>query len=86
MKIKMGEFIKLSGVMETIKKIVDQHQYQKVKFQDGSTLTVDATTANMLWKIYTTLQGSSRVKMNEMINKNKMNFAKLVDFGWKQVR
>lgn len=86
MKVKMGEFIKLSGVMETIKKILDEHQMQKVKFQDGTTLSVDATTANMLWKIYTTLQGSSRAKMNEMINKNKINFAKLVEFGWKQVR
>lgn len=86
MKIKMGEFIKLSGVMETIKKIVDQHQYQKVKFQDGSTLTVDATTANMLMTVYNALAGSNKAKMNEMINKNKMNFAKLVDFGWKQVR
>ncbi len=86
MKVKMGEFIKLSGVMETIKKIKDEHQMQRVKFQDGATLSVDATTANMLWTIYNALQGSSRAKMNEMINKNKINFAKLVEFGWKQVR
>jgi len=40
----------------------------------------------MLMTVYNALAGSNKAKMNEMINKNKMNFAKLVDFGWKQVR
>jgi len=86
MKVKMAEVIKLSGVMETLKKIVDQHQWQRVKFQDGTTVSVDATTANMLVTVYNALSSPNQAKMNEQINKNKLNFQRLVDFGWKHVR
>ena len=85
-KIFMKEsFEKQADVIEDIKKIVNNHSRGEVKFKDGTSAKVDAFTAQMLLKIYDSLSGPAKVKCHEMINENKFNFQKLINFGWKQV-
>lgn len=58
-----------------LRRIVDQHHFDKI---DGQ--VVDATTANLLVKVYEALSPTNRKKFETM------NFLRLVDFAWKQVK
>ena len=76
----------IENVMDNLKKIVTQHQASNVKFKDGTTLKVDAMTANILLKIHGALNKNNQVKMAQLAAKNKAGFAKMADFAFRQGR
>ena len=83
-KIYMKEFFKKqAGVIEDVERIVNTKTLGNVKFDDGTSLDVDTFTASMVLKIYNALSSSSKMKCKEMINKNRTNFQKLINMGWK---
>ena len=83
-KIYMKEFFKKqAGVIEDVERIVNTKTLGNVKFDDGTSLDVDTFTASMVLKIYNALSSSSKMKCKEMINKNRLNFQKLISMGWK---
>ena len=76
----------IENVMDTLKKIVTQHQASTIKFKDGTTLKVDATTANILLQVHGALNRNNQVKLAQTISKDKAGFAKMADFAFRQGR
>lgn len=73
-------------VLDTIKDIVKNKSSKPVKFDDGKSMKVDMQTANVILKVYDALNQQNKDKVSDMLNKNKGNFVKFVDFAWKQVK
>jgi len=76
----------VENVMDNLKKIVTQHQASSVKFKDGTTLKVDATTASILLQVHGALNKNNQVKLAQTIAKDKAGFAKMADFAFRQGR
>ena len=67
-----NEFSQLNeDVLDILRNIVKRKQFQKVKFQDGKTATVDGFTASAMVKVYDALNKDNQLKFKDMINKNK---------------
>ncbi len=74
------------NVVDDLKKIVSQHQASKVKFADGKSQVVDATTANALMMVYGMLNVNNQVQMAARLAKNKAGFSKMSAFAFKQLK
>ena len=76
----------IENVLDGLKKITTKQQAGNVKFKDGSTMKVDATTAHMLLSVYGAINKNNQVKMAQILAKDKAGFAKMSDFAFKQGR
>jgi len=76
----------VENAMDTLKKIVTQHQASTIRFKDGATLKVDATTANIILQVHGALNRNNQVKLAQTISKDKAGFAKMADFAFQQGR
>jgi predicted nucleic acid-binding Zn-ribbon protein len=76
----------VENAMDTLKKIVTQHQASTIRFKDGTTLKVDATTASILLQVHGALNKNNQVKLAQTISKDKAGFAKMADFAFRQGR
>jgi hypothetical protein len=76
----------VENAIDTLKKIVTHHQASTVRFKDGSTMKVDATTANILLQVHGALHKNNQVKMAQLLAKDKAGFAKMADFAFRQGR
>ncbi len=72
------------NIIELLKKIVEDHQFMKVKFIDGS-MQVDAWTANAMITVYNSLKEENQTKFSEMIKK-KNGFIKMANFAYKNTK
>jgi hypothetical protein len=73
-------------VMDHLTDIVKNKQAKKVKFQDGSTMRVDATTANAILKVHGALNHENKQKVSDMVHKGKSHFMKVADFAMKHTK
>ena len=69
--------------IEHIKDIVDKHQAKKLKFLDGSSLNVDATTAKAIHLVHGALNDENKAKVARMLSHSKNQFMKVADFAMK---
>lgn len=69
--------------IEHIKDIVDKHQAKKLKFLDGSSMTVDATTAKAIHLVHGALNDQNKSKVARMLSHSKGQFMKVADFAMK---
>lgn len=69
--------------IEHIKDIVDKHQAKKLKFLDGSSMTVDATTAKAIHLVHGALNDQNKAKVSRMLSHSKGQFMKVADFAMK---
>jgi predicted nucleic acid-binding Zn-ribbon protein len=76
----------VENAMDTLKKIVTQHQASTIRFKDGNALKVDATTANILLQVHGALNKNNQVKLAQTISKDKAGFSKMADFAFRQGR
>ena len=76
----------IENAMDALKKIVTQHQASAVRLKDGTTIKVDATTANILLQVHGALNRNNQTKMAQLIAKDKAGFAKMADFAFRQGR
>ena len=82
-----NEFSQLNeDVLDILRNIVKRKQFQKVKFQDGKTATVDGFTASAMVKVYDALNKDNQLKFKDMINKNKQGFMAMSSFAFKSVK
>ena len=82
-----NEFSQLNeDVLDILRNIVKRKQFQKVKFQDGKTATVDGFTASAMVKVYDALNKDNQMKFKDMINKNKQGFMAMSSFAFKSVK
>ena len=73
-------------VLDILRNIVKNKQYQKVKFKDKKTSTVDAFTASAMVQVYDKLNKDNQSKFKDMINKDKKGFMAMQSFAMKQVK
>lgn len=69
--------------IEHIKDIVDKHQSKKLKFQDGTSMNVDATTAKAIHLVHGALNDQNKAKVARMLSHSKGQFMKVADFAMK---
>ena len=69
--------------IEHIKDIVDKHQAKKLKFLDGSSMNVDATTAKAIHLVHGALNNENKAKVARMLTHSKGQFMKVADFAMK---
>ena len=72
-------------IIDAMKKIVRDRQYQKVKLADGKQLSVDMQTANAIVKVYDALSSTNKTKFASTLNKNRAGFMKMSGFAIKNV-
>ena len=66
--------------LKALEQIVNKQSKKRIKFDNGSSLSVDVQTANILLNAYDTVRDKD--KFERMLNKGPQNFMKLVDFAW----
>lgn len=69
--------------IEHIKDIVNNKQAKKLKFQDGTSMTVDATTAKAIHLVHGALNDENKAKVAKMLSHSKGHFMKVADFALK---
>jgi hypothetical protein len=79
-----------SSVKETVfhhlNHIVESDVAKSVSFDDGSTKRVDVYTAEAILKVYNSLNRENKTMIEEMAQKSKDHFNKVVDFAHKQFK
>ena len=73
-------------VLDTLKRIVRNKEYEKVKFKDKKTATVDGFTASAMVQVYDALNKDNQLKFKDMINKNLQGFMAMQKFAMQKVR
>ena len=73
-------------VLDTLKRIVKNKQYEKVKFKDKKTATVDGFTASAMVQVYDALNKDNQLKFKDMINKNLQGFMAMQKFAMQRVK
>jgi len=73
------------NVMHHLQNIVSNHAAKSVKFKDGSSIKVDAQTANAILKVHSAVNDENKKKISDMAHKSKTHFKKVADFAWKHV-
>jgi hypothetical protein len=73
------------NVMHHLQNIVSNHAAKSVKFKDGSSMKVDAQTANAILKVHGAVNDENKKKISDMAHKSKTHFKKVADFAWKHV-
>ena len=73
-------------VLDILRNIVKNKQYQKVKFADKKSATVDGFTASAMVQVYDALNKDNQSKFKEMINKNLKGFMAMQSFAMKQTK
>jgi hypothetical protein len=74
------------NVLDHLNDIVKNRQAKKVKFQDGSSMRVDATTANAILKVHGALNHENKQKVSDMVHKSKSHFTKIANFAMKHTK
>jgi len=69
--------------IEHIKDIVKNNQAKKLKFGDGTSMNVDATTAKAIHLVHGTLNDENKAKVARMLSHSKDQFLKVADFAMK---
>ena len=73
-------------VLDVLRNIVKNQQFQKVKFKDKKTASVDMFTASAMVKVYDALNKDNQSKFKDMINKNLQGFMAMQKFAMQKVR
>ena len=73
-------------VLDVLRNIVKNQQFQKVKFKDKKTASVDMFTASAMVKVYDALNKDNQGKFKDMINKNLKGFMAMQSFAMKSVK
>ena len=73
-------------VLDILRKIVKNKQFQKVRFKDKKQATVDGFTASAMVQVYDKLNKDNQEKFRKMINQNQKGFMTMQSFALKQVR
>lgn len=76
------EQLEEKNVVKTLQDIVNKKQAMSVKFDDGKSIKVDMTTANMILQIHKAVNDANKKKMESMLEKDKTSFMKMVDFAF----
>lgn len=69
--------------IEHIKDIVKNKQAKKLKFLDGTSMNVDATTAQAIHLVHGALNDENKAKVAKMLSHSKGHFMKVADFALK---
>ncbi len=67
--------------IEQIKDIVKNKQAKKLKFKDGTSMTVDAQTAKAIHLVHNALNDENKAKVAKMLGHSKGHFMKVADFA-----
>ena len=73
-------------VLDILRNIVKNKQFQKVKFKDKKTASVDMFTASAMVQVYDALNKDNQSKFKDMINKNLQGFMAMQKFAMQKVR
>lgn len=73
------------AVMDTLHKIHNEKQAQRVKFADGSTRKVDGTTASAIVALHKALNPDAAEKLRNLVHKSPAHFAKASEFAFQHV-
>lgn len=68
-----------------LRKIVEDHSYEILKWPCGGELAVDVQSANVVVKAYDSLNREQQYKMQAFMNESQYNFNALVSKCWELV-
>lgn len=81
----VSDSIKLTGI-DDIRWIVKNHQYRSFYWDDGKSILVDVTTANMIITVYDVLNEKNKAKFHKRMLVSSDSFVKQVNMCWKLVK
>ena len=74
-------------VLETLKTIADKKSKASVKFDDGTSTTVDALSAQAILAVFNRMSNPEmKKKLQRMVNASPNQFLKVVDFAFKHTK
>ena len=74
-----------ADVLDQLRAIVKQHQYQHVTMGDGPPIRVDATTANAMVTVFDALKSDANRDKWRKLARTRAGFMRLVDFTWNAI-
>ena len=69
------------GNVGFLMQIADSGQSDLITFQDNLGMKVDVATAQAIVNLYNSVSASNKTKIEKMVNKDKINFAKVAAFA-----
>jgi hypothetical protein len=70
------------SAIDDLRNIVKTKSAKKVKLSDGSSITVDLTTASAITQVHDKLNDANKSKFADALGKNETMFMKMVDFAF----
>lgn len=78
---QMHESWSPKGNIGALMQIVDSGQSGLIKFYDNLSMKVDVMTAQSIVNLYNKVNAANKSKIEKMVNKDKVNFAKVAAFS-----
>jgi hypothetical protein len=69
------------GNIGALMRIVDSGEPAVIKFYDNLSMKVDVMTAQSIVNLYNKVNAPNKSKIEKMVNKDKVNFAKVAAFS-----
>lgn len=74
------------SVMDTLHRIVNEKQANKVKFGNGKTMKVDHFTASAITQVHSALNDENKKKFANMVHKSPEHLHKAAEFAFKHAK
>jgi hypothetical protein len=74
------------GVIKILRQITKGKAANVVQFKDGKKMKVDMYSASAILKLYDALDEKNKMKIDQLLNKDKHGFIKVVDFAFSKVK
>jgi hypothetical protein len=74
------------GVIKILRQITKGKAANVVQFKDGKKMKVDMYSASAILKLYDALDEKNKIKIDQLLNKDKHGFIKVVDFAFSKVK
>lgn len=81
----MAETVERADVLDTLRAIVKQHQFQHVTPADGPPIRIDAQTANACLIVFAGLNATNQAKARRMM-RTSAGLQRYIDFAWSRFK
>lgn len=69
-----------------LRKIVEDHSYEYFKWPCGGEMVIDVQTANLVVKVYDSLNREQQYKLQAFMNESQLAFSMLVERCWGYIK
>lgn len=83
MSLTIEDYEEPSSITDDLRNIVSEGVSKRIVFEDGTSMLVDKFIANDVLWIYESLNDQNKSELEEMTNKSKNEFKKIIEFAKK---